>query len=206
MAEHRGRGARRASRIEHLPDLVQRGDQPHRVLVADGLRHLRMLGNLLLHRVEVSQGEFGIDGLDVRHRVDLARDVHHFRVLEAAHHVGDGVGLADVGEELVAQAFALRRAGDETGDVDEFDHCRHHLLRLLDAGDDLQPLVGHRDDADVRLDGAERIVLRRDAGLGERVEESGLADVRQADDAALHFLPNRDRRRPPDFSGSCFFS
>ena len=48
-----------------------------------------------------------------------------------------------------------------------------------------QARIGHFDHADVRLDGAEGIVLGRDAGLGQRVEEGGLADVRQADDAAL---------------------
>jgi hypothetical protein len=48
-----------------------------------------------------------------------------------------------------------------------------------------QTRIGHLDDAHVGLDGAERIVFRRDAGLGQRVEEGGLADVGQADDAAL---------------------
>ena len=57
--------------------------------------------------------------------------------------------------------------------------------RLRDRGERCEPRVGHLDDADVRLDRAERIVLRRDAGLGQRVEERGLADVGQADDAAL---------------------
>src|SRR5690606_15792025 len=37
----------------------------------------------------------------------------------------------------------------------------------------------------VRLDGAEREVLRGDAGLGQGVEQGGLADVGQADDAAV---------------------
>ena len=45
--------------------------------------------------------------------------------------------------------------------------------------------VRHLDDADVRLDGAERIVGRVDAGLGQGVEEGGFADVGQADDAAF---------------------
>ena len=57
-------------------------------------------------------------------RVDLAGDVDDVVVLEAAHHVGDRVDLADVGEELVAEALALRRAGDEAGDVDELDRGR----------------------------------------------------------------------------------
>ena len=56
------------------------------------------------------------------------------------------------------------------------------------AGEGIEARIGHLDDADVRLDGAERIVLRRDAGLGERVEQGGLADVGQADDAALQLF------------------
>ncbi len=49
----------------------------------------------------------------------LAGDVHDVVVLEAAHDVRDRVDFADVREELVAEAFALRCAGDEAGDVDE---------------------------------------------------------------------------------------
>ena len=69
---------------------------------------------------------------DVRERIDLFRDVNHVLVLEAAHDVRDRVGFADVGEELVAEAFALRRAGDQSGDVDEFDHRRQDALGLHD--------------------------------------------------------------------------
>jgi hypothetical protein len=53
-------------------------------------------------------------------------------VLEAAQHVHDGVDLADVGEELVAEAFALGGAAHEAGDVDEGDAGRDDLLRLRD--------------------------------------------------------------------------
>ena len=52
-------------------------------------------------------------------RVDVAGDVDDFGVMEAADHVQDRVGLADVREELVAQAFALAGAFDDAGDVDE---------------------------------------------------------------------------------------
>ena len=53
------------------------------------------------------------------------------------------------------------------------------------AGERREARVRHLDDADVRLDRAERVVLGGDAGLGQRVEEGGLADVGQADDAAF---------------------
>src|SRR5205085_5053362 len=50
----------------------------------------------------------------------------------------------------------------------------------------VEPWVRHRDLADIRLDGTERIVrgLRR-RRLGQRIEERRLADIRQSDDAAL---------------------
>ena len=58
--------------------------------------------------------------------------------------------------------------------------------RLADARQRIEPRIGHRDLADVRLDGAERIVRRlRGRGLRERIEERRLADIRHADDAAF---------------------
>ena len=43
-------------------------------------------------------------------------------------------------------------------------------------------LIGNGHHADVRLDGAEGIVGALRARVGDRVEESGLADVRKSDD------------------------
>ena len=70
--------------------------------------------------VEVGERELGVDGLDVGHRVHLAGHVHHVRILEAAHHVRDGVGLADVRQAADPRHGALqperqrrRRSGSE---------------------------------------------------------------------------------------------
>ena len=50
----------------------------------------------------------------------------------------------------------------------------------------VEPRIGHRDLADIRLDGAERIVRRlRRRRLGQRVEQRRLADIGQSDDAAF---------------------
>ena len=53
-----------------------------------------------------------------------------FAVFEAAHDVSDRVGFADVGEKLVAKAFAFRSARDEAGDVSKLDRRWYDLLRL----------------------------------------------------------------------------
>jgi len=77
------------------------------------------LRQLLVDGLQVGQGEFGVDHLDVGDRVDPAGDVHDVLVLEAADDVGDRVALPDVGKELVAEPSALAGAGDQAGDVDE---------------------------------------------------------------------------------------
>ena len=91
-----------------------------------------------------------------------------------------------MGEELVAQPFALRRTAHQPGDVDEIQLGRHRRRRLGDPRDGVQPLVRHRHPADIGIDGAERVVRRRRCrGRGQRIEQGRLADIRQADDATL---------------------
>ncbi|MNL45662.1 hypothetical protein D3C87_1683240 [compost metagenome] len=103
-------------------------------------------------------------------------------VLEAAHHVDDGVHLADVGEELVAKTLALARAAHQPRDVHELDGGRDDGRGLDDALQHAEALVGDRHDADVGVDGAERIVGRHGSGASQGVEEGRLPDVRKADD------------------------
>ena len=74
--------------------------------------------------------------------------------------------FADVGEKLIAEPLALGGAAHQAGDVDEGEPRRDDLLRAGDLGQRLQPRVGHRDVADIGLDGAEGIVGRlRRGGL-----------------------------------------
>src|SRR5439155_24159926 len=79
---------------------------------------------------------------------------------------------------------ALRGAFREPSDFDELDAGRNLLFRLDDGVESLEAGVGDLDDADVGLDGAERIVLRRGRlRRGKRVEQRRLADIGKADDA-----------------------
>ena len=116
--------------------------------------------------------------------VDLAVDVHDVGVVEGADDLADRVGLADVGEELVAQALALGGALDDAGDVDERHGRRARSAALPKSSASCSSRgSGSGDDADVGLDRRERVVRREHVVLGQRVEEGGLADVGQSDDA-----------------------
>ena len=89
----------------------------------------------LFYGVEIGEQELGVDGVDVGQGVDAAGDVDDLGVVEAADDVRDGVGRPDVTEELVAEAFALRGAGDEAGDVDELHGGGDEGLGLDEGGD-----------------------------------------------------------------------
>jgi hypothetical protein len=77
-----------------------------RVLVAR-TRLLVLAVDGFFDRAHVGQRQLGLDHFDVVHRADLAGHVDHVVVFEAAHHIDDGVGFADVRQELVAQALAF---------------------------------------------------------------------------------------------------
>ena len=83
-----------------------------------------------------------------------------FGVVVRADDVDDRVGLADVREELVAQALALVRARDQAGDVVEVDRVLDDVRGADGLGDAVEALVGDRHDRDVRLDRRERVVGR----------------------------------------------
>src|SRR6202012_5692835 len=60
------------------------------------------------------------------------------------------------------------------------------LRRTGNLGQGVQTRIGHRHIADIGLDGAEGIIGRlRRRRLGQRIEERGLADIGQSDDAAF---------------------
>ena len=137
----------------------------------------------LLDRLQVGQDQLGVDRLDVACRVHPRVDVDDVVVVEGAHHLADGVGLANGRQELVAQALPLRRAADEPCDVHEGHGRRHHRSAVVEIRQLLQPRVGHGHHAHVGLNGGEGVVRRQHLVVGERVEERGLAHIGQPDDA-----------------------
>ena len=98
-----------------------------------------------------------------------------------ADDVEDGVDLADVGEELVAQPLAL--AGPRTIPAMSTTRTAAGMIFSADElADDVRAARRAPDDADVGLDGGERVVRGQRALRGQGVEKGALADVGQTDD------------------------
>ena len=107
-------------------------------------------------------------------------------VFKAAHDLQNRVHLADVREELVAQAFALARAAHETSDVHQFDGGGGELFGVIDVGQVVQPRIRDAHHAHIGLDGAEGVIFTRSACARDCVEKRALSDIGQADDAKFH--------------------
>ena len=178
-------GAGRAALLEFgQRPLGQRQQLFGLLVVALGLLLHRQ--NATLEAFEVSQHQFGLDRLDVGERINTVLDMGDVAVLEAAHDMGDRVAFADIGEELVAEALAFRRAAHEARDIDEGQAGRDDLLRAGDPRQHREPRVRHRNVAHIGLDGAERIIGRLSGSrLRQSIEKRGFADIRQAHDAAF---------------------
>ena len=137
----------------------------------------------LLQRLHVGEDQLGLDHLDVRAGVDLSVDVDDVVVGEDSNHLADGIALANVGQELVAQAGALGRTLDDPGDVDEGHRRRKNALGAEHLGQSRQPRVGHWNDALVGFDRGERVVGRQHVITCQRIEEGRFSDVGQTDDS-----------------------
>ena len=136
----------------------------------------------LFKRLEVGQHEFGQNHIKVADRIEPPVDVNHIRIFKKPHHMGNGVHSADVPQKLIAQPLPLAGALDQAGNVDELHRRRNDPPGVLQIGEDLQPLIRHRHDSGVGFDGTEGEVGGLRPPLAERVEQGGLADIRQSDE------------------------
>ncbi len=141
----------------------------------------------------ISMSRIGIHG---------AEFVDDVVVFETTDDLDDGVGFTDGGEELVAEARAFGGALDQAGDVHELDGGGHQLVGAGDFREHGEAGIGHGDDADVRIDGAEGIVGRlRLAGAGHGIEEGRFSDVGQSYDSGLEHGGGRVGEKMPQGRG-----
>ena len=155
------------------------------VLVATHLGNLLHALHAVLHRFKVLELQLRINDLLVAHGVDRTVDMDHIAVVKAAQHVNDGIRFADVAQELVAEALALRCSLYQTCNVDNLDRGGHDASGMDQLGQLGETLVGHGDDTHVGLNGAEWEIGRLCLGITQAVEQGGLAHIGQTHNAAL---------------------
>ena len=163
-----------------------------RLLVAPGLCLLLDLLDACLNGLEVFQLKLGVDDFLVADGVHRAVDVGDVVVVKAAQYVEDGVRLAYVGKELVAQSFPLAGSLDQSGDVDNLDGGRHDASRVDQLGELVQSFIGDGDDTDVGFNGAEGEIGRFGTGFCDGIEKGALPYIWKAHNANLQICTHEN--------------
>src|SRR5262249_21569779 len=113
----------------------------------------------------------------------------HIRIFETAHDLNDCVYFADVVEKLVTQSFAGAGAFDQAGDIHELDCRRSDLFRFRDLRDFFETQIWDKDDAEIGINRAERIILsRRFVRPGDSIEQGRFPDVRQSNNSSAEHM------------------
>ena len=154
-----------------------------------GLGGFLLAAQAVADNFQVGQDQLQVDGVNIADGVNAFRLVHILHnmddvvIVKAAHHMYNGIALADMAQELVSQTSALAGTFDQTGDIHKLHNGGGLFVCLPDLGQFVQPGIRNRNNAGVRLNGAERIVgCLSILGAGQRIEQSGFANIGQTDD------------------------
>ena len=159
-------------------------------------------GEALFDGVEILQDQFGFDDFNVADRIYGTVHVHDVFVVEAADDFHDGFAFTDVREELVAEAFALGGALYKACNIHKFCNGGNDGFWVVYLDQFIEAAIRHAHHAHVRFDGAEGVVGRFGACVGDGVKDGGLAYVREAYDTAfkthdnLRFVATRKNEGP----------
>ena len=131
-----------------------------------------------LPQIADQQIEFHV--LDVAQRINLAH-MRNRRIVKHAHHMRQCVDVAQMrGVGAVFQRFLPDRAH-----VDVFHRRMRQLLRVVERGQPVEPVVRNFGDADVRLARVGACLIRK-MRLGKNPKQRCLAYLRQANNAGFH--------------------
>lgn len=142
-------------------------------------------GQTLFDGFQILEDKFGFDDIYVADRVHRAMHVNDVAVVEATDHFHNGLAFADVGEELVAKAFALGSTLNEACDVHEFGNGGNDGLGIVNLDQFVQTSIRNVHHTHVGVDGAEGIVSGFGACVGDCVKDGALTDVGQAYDTTF---------------------
>ena len=90
----------------------------------------RLLDRILdpaLEALEISQHQFCFNDFGITQGIDRAFHMGNVAILETAKHINNGIGFADIAEELVAETLALGGTAHQTGNIDKFELGRDDL-------------------------------------------------------------------------------
>lgn len=132
----------------------------------------------LLDELDILDAKLLADDGQITYGIDIALDVDNLGIIEAAHHLEDGINSTDVRQERVTQTGTSRGTTSQTGNIVDSQVGGNLRLGLVVVDEPVVPLIGNDDTGLFGVNGGIREVGRvTQRGLGDGLEESGFADV-----------------------------
>lgn len=133
-----------------------------------------LLGQILkglLNELDILDAQLLADDSQIPNRVNITLNVDNLGIIEAAHHLEDGVDGTDVRQERVTETGTGGRTAGQTGDIVDSQVGRHLRLGLVVLAEPVEPLIGDNDAGLFGVDGGVRKVGRvTQGGLGDGLE------------------------------------
>lgn len=133
-----------------------------------------LLGQILkglLNELDILDTQFLADDSQIPNGVNITLNVDNLGIIEAAHHLEDGVDGTDVRQERVTQTGTGGRTAGQTGDIVDSQVGGHLRLGLVLLAEPVKPLIGNNDAGLFGVDGGVREVGRvTQGGLGDGLE------------------------------------
>ena len=144
-----------------------------------------------LQAVEIRKHQLRLHSLRIAHRIDRALNVRHIAIFKTSQHMRNRIHLANMRQKLVPQPLTTRSPTHQPGNIHKLKLSRNDLLRVRQLGQHLKPRIRHSHAPHIRLNRTKRVVsgLSR-SGLGKRIEQRGLAHIRQTDNSAIESHSN----------------
>ena len=81
-----------------------------------------------LKRRQICKHELSINHFNVADWIDCRADMMNIAVFETAHHLHDGIDLANVMQKLITKPFPRTRALDQTGNIHKLNGSRRDFF------------------------------------------------------------------------------
>ena len=164
----------RHTRTQAVDTALEQLHDPSEGAVA--LEHPGVAVERLLCTGQIGERQFDLDDSQMLEGVCGAG---HVAVGKGPQHEDDGIDLADVRQEGIAESLPVTGTLDQTADVGELDGCRHDPAAAAHLGESVEAGIGHLGDADVGIGRRERIRGSVSAPAGECVVQRALPRVGQ---------------------------
>lgn len=132
----------------------------------------------LLDELDILDAQLLADDGQVADGVDIALDVDNLGVIEATNHLENGIDGTNVRQEGVTETSTSRGTAGQTSNIVDGQVGGHNGLGLVVIDKPVESLIGDDDTSLLGVNGGIRKVGRvTKGGLGDRLEERGLANV-----------------------------